>query len=338
MSVPAVDLDLAALLAPVSPDQPAGVDLRNSPEFKALFASVKDAFDNAAHAEEDADKAKDPHLEPHEREYFTQHLQAPDWDAVRTQAVEILNHRSKDLRVAAWLVESLVRTDGADGLLFGLRLLRELCAAFWGQIHERPDASGLTTTVAPIAKLGRRVFLTTIRSVPLVDSPSNGPLSARDYRASQNLEAVADPEERRQKIEQGVLPLVEFEAAAREVPVADWSRVQKPSRPQRPNSTNCSAGSGSGAIALPLRSTGLPKQFAIAGKSLSSWHPPNCPAHRTPLLPRRMLQGVRRVYPAPLRAAGRPSKPYAAWPSSFATRNLNRRCVGNSNVSCVWAS
>ncbi|MCU0959998.1 MAG: type VI secretion system protein TssA [Pirellulaceae bacterium] len=221
-----IDLDLAALLAPITPEQPAGVDLRKTPDSEAVFTAAKDAFDSAAHWEEEAEKAKDPYLEPHERELLMRNLRAPDWDAVRAQAAEILQRRAKDLRVAAWLVEALIRTRGWAGLKFGLQLLRELCQTHWEHIHERPDVSGLTTTVAPLAKLGRRFCLQAIRAMPILDSPACGKLSALDYRASQNLEKITDPDVRQQQINDGVLPLAEFELAARQASADDWAGIR----------------------------------------------------------------------------------------------------------------
>lgn len=221
-----VELDLTALLSPISPDEPAGVDLRKSPGAEAVFTAVKDAFDSAAHWEEEAEKAKDPYLESHEREFLMKNLRTPDWDTVRQQAVEILEQRSKDLRVAGWLVESLIRTRGWAGLKAGLQVVRQLCQTHWEHIHERPDAAGLSTTVAPIAKLGRRMCLQAIRALPILEHSTYGKLSARDYRASQNLERVADPDERQRQIDDGVLALAEFELAARDTPADDWVNVR----------------------------------------------------------------------------------------------------------------
>ena len=153
-------------------------------------------------------------------------LRIPDWDAVSEQAVEILSRRSKDLRVTAWLIEALVRTRGVAGLHFGLQLLRELCQTYWDQIHERPDASGVAMTVAPIAKLGRRMCLQAIRSMPILASSSYGKLSVRDYRASQALERVTDAEERQRQIDDGVLPLAEFDAAAAAAAAEEWESVR----------------------------------------------------------------------------------------------------------------
>ncbi len=221
-----VDLDLAELLSPITPEQPAGVDLRKSSEYEAVFSALKDAFDSAVHWEDEGEKAKDPYLETHERELLMKNLRIPDWDAVSEQAVEILSRRSKDLRVTAWLIEALVRTRGVAGLHFGLQLLRELCQTYWDQIYERPDASGVTMTVAPIAKLGRRMCLQAIRSMPILASSSYGKLSARDYRASQGLERLTDGDERQRQIDDGVLPLAEFDAAAAAVAAEEWDSVR----------------------------------------------------------------------------------------------------------------
>jgi len=48
---------------------------------------------------------------------------------------EAIAKKSKDLQVAAWLVEALVRRDGFAGLIEGLALIRGLIENFWDTLY-----------------------------------------------------------------------------------------------------------------------------------------------------------------------------------------------------------
>ena len=65
------------------------------------------------------------------------------WVQVIELAEHALQTECKDLQLAAWLTEALVKVHGFAGLRDGVRLLRELQERFWRTIHPQLDDGGL---------------------------------------------------------------------------------------------------------------------------------------------------------------------------------------------------
>lgn len=136
-------MDLDALLAPLETGEAGvGVDLREDISPASAYQRLRDAR-AAARAEErarDADGDADP-------------PQAAGWREVLSVGEKALATQSKDLEVAAWMTEALVRRDGLPGLTLGARLLTGLCDNFWDQVFPLPDEDGLEGRSSPIEGL-----------------------------------------------------------------------------------------------------------------------------------------------------------------------------------------
>lgn len=216
-------LDFAQLLEPISEAEPTGSELKDDPAQSAVYYRIKDARDAARAAErqlaqaalygDDADSGS---------------LPPPNWKQVRELATEALAHSSKDLWITAWLIEALAREHGFAGLRDGFRLARELSERFWDGIHPRPDDEGYAHTVAQLTGLygdeSEGALVAPILAMPIANSPSIQPLSSADYQQATQIEQIADPERRAQRIDQGAVTLQIFDRAARETP-DDWYRT-----------------------------------------------------------------------------------------------------------------
>ena len=100
-------MDLASLgKTPISPEHPAGADVRYDPDFDHLQAEI--------------DKLASPSA-----------TAATDWKKVAHLASSILSTKAKDLLVASYLAVALIHTDRSDGLLTGLSIMHDLLANFW---------------------------------------------------------------------------------------------------------------------------------------------------------------------------------------------------------------
>ena len=115
-------IDVDALLEPFS-GSPTGADLREGGSGSDLYLRLKDARAAARLAEREASNA----------ETDSDPLRAGllDWSTLADGAVQLLSETTKDLEVAAWLTEALLRTGGIAGLGDGFALLNGLIAAFW---------------------------------------------------------------------------------------------------------------------------------------------------------------------------------------------------------------
>lgn len=62
-------------------------------------------------------------------------IKQADWRAVERLCCDALQTKSKDLNIAAWLMEAWLIQQGPSGLAHGLRLMVALLTEFWDQIH-----------------------------------------------------------------------------------------------------------------------------------------------------------------------------------------------------------
>ena len=133
--------DLATLLAPISKDAPAGADLRKDYSPNSLYYRLRDARAEARAAERAVDAGT------------TEGAPSPQWRPVRDLAIEALSTQSKDLEIAAWLTEALLRGDGLVGLTAGFQLMAGLAENFWDSFFPESEEDGLAGRLAPVAGL-----------------------------------------------------------------------------------------------------------------------------------------------------------------------------------------
>jgi len=155
MSSPVAVLNFERLLAPIAADNPCGESLRWDPiwdELSQLRKTWKDPLDASA------DKT-------------------PEWRQVVDLATETLVTRSKDLLIAGWLTEALVRESGFAGFRDGLRLIHGFIDRFWDGLHPLPEDNDLDNRAAPFAWLtshdGGARMPAALREIPLAP-PSGG--------------------------------------------------------------------------------------------------------------------------------------------------------------------
>ncbi len=208
---PADTLDLAALLAPVAGPDPAGADLRVGAGPGSPYYLVKDARTLARAAErsmENGDEGAAP----------------ADWKPVATHAVAALTAKTKDLELAAYLIEAQLRQHGFAGLRDAFAAAAGLVRGFWDQLYPRPDEDGIATTLSALAGLNGDdapgTLIAPLYRVPLTDSASHGRLSYTHYLQALATQKVLDPKAREKKIADGAMTFERLRAAVEDTPVA----------------------------------------------------------------------------------------------------------------------
>jgi type VI secretion system protein ImpA len=201
-------IDMAALLAPIAEDAPAGSDLREDFSAQSTYYRLRDARAEARAAERQADA--DPTAETG---------LPPQWRQVRDLALQALAGKTKDLEIAAWLTEALVRSEGPRGLAAGAHLIAGLADAFWDQnLYPLPDEDGIATRLAPVTGLngegGDGTLAQPLRKLALFTRPDGSPMAFWQYRQSEQL-ATLDSARAAQRIAAGTLPLDAVEKEAR---------------------------------------------------------------------------------------------------------------------------
>ena len=136
--------DLDRLTAPISAEHPCGEWLR----YEGTYEQIRDA-----RREDDTGLPQG---------VWQTELKRANWDAVEQLCAEALTGRSKDLQLAAWLLEAWIQLDSFAGAARGIELMSRLCSAYWEQMFPALDID-LAARLAPIQwvndKLSRRLRL-----------------------------------------------------------------------------------------------------------------------------------------------------------------------------------
>ena len=113
--------DLDRLTAPISTENPCGAWLR----YDVTYDEVRDA-----RREDDAGLPQG---------VWASELKRANWATVEKLCAEALSGRTKDLQLAAWLMEAWIQLDGFAGAARGFELMRRLCSTFWDGMYPALD-------------------------------------------------------------------------------------------------------------------------------------------------------------------------------------------------------
>jgi type VI secretion system ImpA family protein len=108
------------LLSPISAKSPSGESLR----YEGTYDKIMEA-----RREEDA----------LEQGVWKRDLKKADWNLANRLCLEALQNRSKDLQIAAWLLESWIHLRGFPGVRAGCEVLVDLCRTFWDSMYPSLD-------------------------------------------------------------------------------------------------------------------------------------------------------------------------------------------------------
>ncbi|PYS80218.1 MAG: type VI secretion system protein TssA [Acidobacteria bacterium] len=153
--------DLERLLEPISPERPAGEPLR----YDGTYDRIREAR-----------REDDPRLS---QGIYQSELKRADWAAVERVALEALETRTKDLQIAAWLLEAWLQLYGFAGAAAGLRLMSGLCENFWEQMYPEVEGGDTENRVAPVVWVNEKLSVR-LKQLP-VSSPQTGDVPAYSY-------------------------------------------------------------------------------------------------------------------------------------------------------------
>lgn len=136
------------LLNPIPGDNPAGADLRYDP--------IYDKIKEARREDDDAPQGEWQHTR-----------KVADWPLVIKLAGEALATRTKDLQLAAWLGEAVLRREGFGSFRASLDVTRGLLEQFWDHVYPEIEDGDLEMRVAPLDWIGLKL------EIPVKSSPIN---------------------------------------------------------------------------------------------------------------------------------------------------------------------
>jgi type VI secretion system protein ImpA len=163
------------LLKPIAGSNPGGVDLRYDP--------VYDKIKEARREDDDAPQG----------EWATARKTA-DWPTVIKLAKDALSGKSKDLQIAAWLTEGLLRREGFAGLQAGLDVLTGLIEEHWDHLFPEIDDGDSEMRAAPLDWVGLKLEIP-VRMVGL-DRSGFTSFQHKEARAVPTEAAAAESEDK----------------------------------------------------------------------------------------------------------------------------------------------
>lgn len=140
---------IASLLRPIDDNHPGGEDLSFTADLNTITEARR--FD-------------DPTLD--QGEWLTD-IKDADWVFVEQRCAQLIETRSKDLRLAVWYCEAACKTRGLRGLADGLLLVAGLFDQFWDQLYPLPEdgdhdrrVGNLTWLLSRTVRMSREIPLT----------------------------------------------------------------------------------------------------------------------------------------------------------------------------------
>ena len=164
-------LDFDSLLSPIPGDSRGGESLR--------YAGPYDAIEEARRADDELTQGE-----------WQRETKASDWRQVIELSTEALSKRSKDIQIAAWLSEALVRLHGFAGLRDGCRLIRELVGQFWDCLYPEIEDGDLESRAAPLEWMNQRLP-EAVRFIAIARSGQGQPYGWWYWQESRNVDNLA---------------------------------------------------------------------------------------------------------------------------------------------------
>ncbi len=207
--------DLETLLTPISADKPSGESLR----YSGLYEAV-----------EDARREDDPALP---QGVWKTELKKADWKEAARLCLDALETRSKDLQVAAWLLEAWIHLEGLPGATVGLSLLGALCESFWDTVHPLPQDGDVEFRLTPLEWVAGRIP-DAVRGIPITAPTSDEGKSCTyaDLDGARHLERLArtDPNAAQAAEARGRITTDRFLVSVSLTPTAFYSVLEADAR------------------------------------------------------------------------------------------------------------
>jgi type VI secretion system protein ImpA len=188
------------LLNPISAENPTGENLK--------YAPIYDKIKEARRQDDDAPQGD-----------WKYERKVADWPLAIKLISEALATKSKDLQLAAWLAEAMLRREGVAGLREVLDIIRGLVETFWDGLYPELEDGDAEYRAGPLQWIGDRL------ESPLKHAPlTRRGLSWFQYKESRAVgtEESADTEDKRKEradaIAEGKITQEQFDKDFEETP------------------------------------------------------------------------------------------------------------------------
>ncbi len=193
------------LLTPIAGGNPSGENLR--------YAPVYDKIKEARREDDDAPQGE-----------WQRERKTADFNQVIKLAGDAIASKSKDIQLAAWLTEALLRKESFGGLLQGLQLIKGLIDNFWDTMYPEIEDGDAELRAAPLDWVGSRLD-EPLRKAPLVKS-GYGYFKYKESRTVGSEEDAAASDSKREAretaVSEGKITVEEFDNAFKLTPTKSY--------------------------------------------------------------------------------------------------------------------
>ena len=144
-------MDISSLLTPIHEQSPCGEDYSFSNEFHTI---------KKARTQDD--------LLLDQGDWVTEPKQA-DWDYVASTSIDLLQYKSKDIRLLTWLSEAWSNLYGFEGIAKSLELSHRLLEQYWLTLHPEVEDDDLDQRIGLLQGLINQLPQL-IKKVPLINT------------------------------------------------------------------------------------------------------------------------------------------------------------------------
>lgn len=155
-------VDIDGLLQPITGENPSGESLR--------YAGVYDEIAEARRADDTLNRGD-----------WQEQLKVADFRKVIDLATAALANQSKDLQIAAWLSEALIKQYGFAGLRDGMKLLAGLQDQFWDTLHPEIDEGDMSGRANAVEWFDTQASLSLL-GVPFTGGPGYNLINWEDSK------------------------------------------------------------------------------------------------------------------------------------------------------------
>ncbi len=169
----AFSLEIAGFLNPIAAESPQGEALR----YEGTYDRIQDA------RQEDADIPQG---------VWERELKKANWKQVTEICFEALKTRTKDLQIAAWLLEALLQMYAFAGVKEGLKLILGLCETFWDSLYPEVGEDDLESRISPFIWMNEKLSLKLkLKPITMPKSVDSQPYTFFDWENANLLENLA---------------------------------------------------------------------------------------------------------------------------------------------------
>ena len=199
------------IVSPISEQSPAGIDTRSDISPSSTYQIIREARAVARNNERS-------NLAIGETNYFA----LSDWAIILDHAPKLLAEQSKDLEIAAWYIEALVRHYGFAGLCIGFKLACELIEKFGKDCYPEIDEDGISSQLASLSGLNgygaEGTLIGPIKSILVTQGDAPGPLATWQCEQSFEISRINDVDRREARLRQGGISKEQLDKVIKETP------------------------------------------------------------------------------------------------------------------------